>query len=1154
MKIRLRKSLKSALIVLVVLSFIPLAVIGVMRNVNTSQWLLQQVFSLFSEQMTVTASRGRLWDGLEIEDFKFHNDTQNIQLKHALIRWKLEGLSNGLLKINQIKLDDLTVVAKKDDKKSDFDPLAKIDLPLDIVLDDFSLSNLKFTQEQQTVQLDTVHFSAKTEQNQLFLSALKLQGQGAIVTANGKTRLGEGFPFSLAIVWQYQHPEQGKFRGTVSAKGDISAVSFDNQLLAPFGFQQQGNVSSLMQEPQITTHGQWQNLRYPLTGSMVQIASKDGGFKFSGTAKKYALQLNAQLKQTEALQAVLQINGTGTDEDFHIAPLKVQSKIGQLQLSGDVGWKNNLHFALLASGEHFNPALFVPDAPGDLNFKTDLKGQILNEKLQLAVNLENLTGKLRNYPVLAQGCVDLNDKDLAIKTFSLISGANKVAVHGTLGQENAALDVVIAAPQLQSLWKGLGGKLNATAHLQGELTHPSVQLKADGQNIHFQQHAVKNLAMSINYAADDKKASALQITAAGIRSGVNNIEKFILTGQGTKPQHRFTAQVNSEQGDVSLALSGGWQNNHWLARLSDLNVSQPQAGRWQLKNPVALNVAKLSKGVDVSLGESCFTQAAAIVCAQGSYPANGNFQGAFHVSLPDALTQKYLPAKVKFSGQVNASGEVKKNTAGMNGRYQLSLSKNSRVSMMIDKQQTTIPLNEVSLVGTMQGTQVDNTVNLVFAEKNYLRGSLRLDTGSSQAMSGQLSVGMMDFALIKPFITQISNLKGTVTANVDIAGTLKKPAVTGSVALNNTSFTVDQAGIALQEIELKLVTLASNPENLIITGRAKSGAGHLNINGKANLNPDSGYPAEVDISGIQFEVAKLPTAQVVISPDLHYQYGRNINALTGKVTIAKARIQMEEVPANAVAPSEDEEIVGEAKTVVEKAVPAPPMAVDIAIDLGKQTHFSGLGLNTDLSGTLKLTQKNDNLAMFGTVDMQKARYKSYGQDLTVRRGRFVFNGSTSNPILDVEAIRLSKSQKVTVILKVTGAVNSPQTQISSEPSLPESDALAYLVTGRPLSQLTKSDGNMLASAALSYGAGKIAWIAEKFGIDEMELQEGESMKDSLMAVGQYLTPNFYVGAKVGLFNKQTILTLKYKITEGLNISTQVGDSQRAYINYEFSHE
>jgi translocation and assembly module TamB len=246
--------------------------------------------------------------------------------------------------------------------------------------------------------------------------------------------------------------------------------------------------------------------------------------------------------------------------------------------------------------------------------------------------------------------------------------------------------------------------------------------------------------------------------------------------------------------------------------------------------------------------------------------------------------------------------------------------------------------------------------------------------------------------------------------------------------------------------------------------------------------------------------------------------------------------------------------VGEEKKDTTPKTPPPKMSVDVALDLGKEVKFTGLGFKTELAGTLALKEKNENLAVFGTVDMKKARFKSYGQDLTVRRGRFVFNGSSSNPMLDVEAIRVSKSQQVTAILKVTGDVKTPKTHISSEPALPEADALAYLITGRALNQLTKSDGNMLASAALSYGAGQVSWIAEKFGIDEMELQEGESMKDSLMAVGQYLTPSFYVGAKVGLFNKQTILVMKYKFTEGFNISTQVGDSQRAYLNYEFSHE
>lgn len=93
---------------------------------------------------------------------------------------------------------------------------------------------------------------------------------------------------------------------------------------------------------------------------------------------------------------------------------------------------------------------------------------------------------------------------------------------------------------------------------------------------------------------------------------------------------------------------------------------------------------------------------------------------------------------------------------------------------------------------------------------------------------------------------------------------------------------------------------------------------------------------------------------------------------------------------------------------------------------------------------------------------------------------------------------------------------------------------------------------MLASAALSYGGEQAAWITDKLGIDEFEVQEGQTLQDTLVAVGQYLTPDFYVGAKVGLFNKQASMVLKHKITDAINVETQTGTSQRVKLNYEIN--
>ncbi len=111
-----------------------------------------------------------------------------------------------------------------------------------------------------------------------------------------------------------------------------------------------------------------------------------------------------------------------------------------------------------------------------------------------------------------------------------------------------------------------------------------------------------------------------------------------------------------------------------------------------------------------------------------------------------------------------------------------------------------------------------------------------------------------------------------------------------------------------------------------------------------------------------------------------------------------------------------------------------------------------------------------------------------------------------------------------------------------------------MITGAPLSQATKGESNMIASAALSYGAGKLSWLTEKLGVSEFEVQQGDTLQDSLVSAGRYLTSSLYVGTKVGLFNQQAVLVLKRKLTDAINVETQAGTSQRVKLNYEFDAE
>jgi len=93
---------------------------------------------------------------------------------------------------------------------------------------------------------------------------------------------------------------------------------------------------------------------------------------------------------------------------------------------------------------------------------------------------------------------------------------------------------------------------------------------------------------------------------------------------------------------------------------------------------------------------------------------------------------------------------------------------------------------------------------------------------------------------------------------------------------------------------------------------------------------------------------------------------------------------LQEFPENAVRVSPDEIIIGQEK-VEEKASATPAIDANINVELGKQVSFSGKGLTTNLNGKLNVSRTGEKMVMHGNVDMIKARYKSYGQDLIVRK-------------------------------------------------------------------------------------------------------------------------------------------------------------------------
>ncbi len=1327
------------LIIIVMVLIIPVGLIGLISTEAGSRWLLRTVFSVLPAQVSVATTKGRLLDRLSLTDFSYQSDTESILINHFAFTWQPARLFSGTLKIIDVTVNSLTMTvtdAKVPQEQSSFDLNAELLLPVQIVIENFLLTDMQFYHNDLVQKLEKLQLALTTEGDQLKIISLAVNAQPLAVTAQGQMTLGKGFPFKISLDWQANAEQNGLWQGLTTITGDINTLSFDNRLSSPFMVNLKGQLADLQTRPRISSRADWTKVMWPLAGMTPQIKSEQGSIELNGLLNDYQLTLNGQLTQQYLPEASVSFNGKGSQNSLSIEKLELKSKTGLFQVNGNLSWQASPTFDLTATGQNFNPAILLPELPGNLTFNSHVKGQLDAKALQLDAEINKLSGQLRGNPVSVAGKLALNGDQLKIDALRINSGANKIAVNGTLGQEQAALDLSIDAPALEALWPTLGGSLKGEGLVQGTWKNPTVKFQAQGKRVRFAEHSAGQLAITIDYSPEPKKISTILLSASTLKTGAVPIESVQIEGLGSLVQHSFKADINSVYGDLSTALSGSLNTSNWKGDLLKLDLNNQDLGLWQLKKNVAVNVSQQTSGVDITLDEACLVQKTASLCTHGSYLANSDFNVAIKaLALPTSLMTAYLPEPVQLNGTLNADTQIQRQKNVLTGRYQLELSPatllvqekaislgasslsgnikgetlttdvdlklagqdylrgqmqintgksqaisgqlaasinelgllemfapqlsgtnglltadltvqgsvknplvigqidlakgavnmtdsgfgirdidlhavasggqanriqingallpvllkpenlsgqvqlNGLVTINADLQQqdgvlvghykidsppltilsgpsaapTRISLGASALSGSINGDTVSADIDVKLVNQDYLRAQLQIDTGKTQTLSGQITASIVEFAVLNAYAPQLSNIKGQLNTNLTLQGTLEKPAASGAIHFTGGAVDINELGLALRDIKLQALALGDNNDTVQITGSAKSAEGIVNLDGFAKLQAQAGWPVEVTLKGENFEIAKLPEAQIAISPDLKFVFSENKGKVSGILKVTKALMTLKQFPENAVKVSPDEIILGEQK-VKEKTSATPGIDADIDLELGKHVSFSGQGLATNLTGKLKITQTGEQLAMHGNIDMNKARYKSYGQDLTVRKGRFVFNGPADNPWLDVEAIRVSKSTKVTAILNLTGSLQKPETRISSEPALPESEALAYLITGGPLNQVSKSQGNMLAAAALSYGGGQASWLTNKLGIDEFEVKEGETLQDTLVAVGQYLTPDFYVGAKVGLFNKQAGMVLKHKITDSINIETQAGTSQRVKINYEIDRD
>jgi translocation and assembly module TamB len=225
----------------------------------------------------------------------------------------------------------------------------------------------------------------------------------------------------------------------------------------------------------------------------------------------------------------------------------------------------------------------------------------------------------------------------------------------------------------------------------------------------------------------------------------------------------------------------------------------------------------------------------------------------------------------------------------------------------------------------------------------------------------------------------------------------------------------------------------------------------------------------------------------------------------------------------------------------------------MSIDLGNNVQLRGRGLDVWLSGELKVrTDAQGQFNASGTVEARRGTFAAYGQRLEIERARFYFSGPITNPGVDILAMR--KRQAVEAGVAVTGTLSRPLVRVVSNPSLPEGEALSWLVLGRGPDQAGAAQLAALPLATSALMGKATGSIARTLKVDELGVRGGSGGETAqqFVTVGKRITDRLYLAFEQSLGGTESLLRLEFTLTQRIALRAQVGLASSLGVFYRYS--
>ncbi|MEO1036236.1 MAG: translocation/assembly module TamB domain-containing protein [Pseudomonadota bacterium] len=1060
------------------------------------------------------------------------------------LKVQLGALLRGELHLAAIEIGEVIIDVSAGDEPSDPTPAdtALPTAPLPISVDSIAIERL-VVRADETEQVLSVRAGFAWRGALLALPVFDVGTEGARANGRMSVELATTGDVDVELAWQTAAPFPSS-QGALTVGGTVAALTIEHRLYAPVAAVTRGTVEPAPLQADITT--EW--LQQSLAGVGLDDASvADGSLQTRIVDSRVLWSLRGAGTWQDQPPIALTADGALDAERVLLDDFAVSHPTGRLLLSGE----------LTRSGDGF---------AGDLRIDSVLE-QWPTDTVRLPQSIV-LNGRASGRWDPASGpsatlVLDEPDGRAAVTgtlrwssdvarldDLALVIGADRVAFSGSAAAAALDLDGRWRVQDIGRWLPDVAGSASGSVQVQGSLEQPRAVLTAGLAGL-----SVDGLTLSeaqINATVDPSGSAAAVVELTAVNIADRPFGDWTINASGNASQHRIEADGTSSAVQTRVVVEGSARDEAYRLRVAEFVFDGGMTGPWELATPNAEVVATAER---LSMPELCVTGGGSVCVAGDVDLGSGQADAKLAIAaLPvDAIARWALP-EIDLYGVFSADVQGRWANDRIDGDFSARLDDAEMRRPQTDDNATGNAVRfAFELSGDVAANRVAAQANFDVPEAGQWTASATVDDvfAANSAIELNSQAQFPNLALLDEWIPGLRVTAGKAQLAFDLAGSRAAPTANARLNLDDFDARVTATGTAIRDVDVSLAS--AEPATWRLDAKAGVGDGQLRAVGTLNWPTAAGWSGEISLAGDTVRIADLPELRLDVAPDLKLTKRDNTMTIGGELAVPSARLSPIETPPGAIEPSSDVVLHGGPDAPASAA--SARTELDLGIEFGDDVRLDGYGLTARLDGRLRLAgQLPDAVRAFGNLSLLDGQFEAYGQELALDQGELVFGGDPLNPGLNVVATR--EVEPGTVGVRIRGELQNPVSTLTSTPTLPQTEILAWLITGRGLNAVDSTQNETLSGAAVALGLTQLGGITGRLqaslGLDALSF-DGNADDGQLLA-GKWIGERLYLQYAVGIFDKIGSVLIRYRLSDRLRFESRTGTEQSLDLVYSVERD